>query len=208
MRSWGWKGSVWGLTHRQRVSPRAAVLDELEHAFLDRERCELDSVKDSVTNVFGWSIRTSIIHPLTKPQTHSCQDRYPWGRRPDFLPPYRHECATVSGESGEWSGRQYEPGFGINPSLDNEDAEGCTELVPWFHRKIRAWWNRVKSLDGEAKHAIYGDGMLDSLEISSPFLAAEGAVRITKPEIIHDSTLGWVWGEGPLYAKLTAPVEL
>lgn len=30
-------------------------------------------------------------------------------------------------------------------SLDDENAQGCTEIVPGFHRYIGSWWEKVKT---------------------------------------------------------------
>lgn len=75
-------------------------------------------------------------------------------------------------------------------SLDSESDEGCTEILPGFHKHIGAWWKTVEerghatngyvhSMDGlmlPADAALYGEFV--------PVPCNQGDVRITMPEFI------------------------
>lgn len=84
-------------------------------------------------------------------------------------------------------------------SLDEETIEGgCTELIPGFHRRLKEWWadttigsegrairgttgrvHEINSLWSAAAATKYGQFV--------PVPCAQGAVRITRPEIFHGS---------------------
>jgi hypothetical protein len=79
-------------------------------------------------------------------------------------------------------------------SLDDEDECGCTILVLGFHQQIQAWWERVRqrglNRSGHTTNAktIYlpeDERLFGKL---TPVPCKRGAIRITRPEILHGST--------------------
>ncbi|KAI9887442.1 MAG: hypothetical protein M1823_000779 [Watsoniomyces obsoletus] len=85
-------------------------------------------------------------------------------------------------------------------SLDDETIDGCTLLVPGFHRHIDAWWARVrkrKADKGEDPPTGFttniGTGVYtaeDKEEFGRfiPVPCTKGSIRISRPEIVHGST--------------------
>lgn len=79
-------------------------------------------------------------------------------------------------------------------SLDHEDPDGCTILVPGFHRHIREWWGRVEArgtaADGLTTNVNQRYRKEDEESFGSfvPFPCQRGGVRISRPELIHGST--------------------
>jgi len=79
-------------------------------------------------------------------------------------------------------------------SLDHEDEEGCTEIVPGFHKHIRTWWEKVKARGKVPNGHVHGLEKIylkDDIAEFGDFVrvpCAQGGVRITMPEILHGST--------------------
>lgn len=79
-------------------------------------------------------------------------------------------------------------------SLDDEDEDGCTILVPGFHRHIREWWARVEArgiaADGLTTNVSQKYTKEDQESFGSfvPVPCKRGGVRISRPELIHGST--------------------
>lgn len=84
-------------------------------------------------------------------------------------------------------------------SLDDETVEsGCTELIPGFHRHVKAWWVGVHATEHQDELTVGGlfhsVGKLWKSEHTRayggfvPFPCIAGAVRVTRPEILHGST--------------------
>ncbi|MCJ1396607.1 hypothetical protein MMC18_009498 [Xylographa bjoerkii] len=85
-------------------------------------------------------------------------------------------------------------------SLDDENEEGCTEIVPGFHKNIAHWWEAVCSR-ATAAGGKAPDGPVTGLEkiwtkedaknygdfVRIP--CTKGTARITMPEILHGSTM-------------------
>ncbi len=96
-------------------------------------------------------------------------------------------------------GRLVKSGRGINViqsslSLDDEDEDGCTMLVPGFHRWIAEWWARVverrENRDGYTTNAknIYTAQDQQDFGRLVPVPCKRGTIRISRPEILHGST--------------------
>ncbi|KAI9766266.1 MAG: hypothetical protein M1840_006680 [Geoglossum simile] len=79
-------------------------------------------------------------------------------------------------------------------SLDDEDENGCTILVPRFHTQIRTWWERVRQRGlnhlGHTTNAkiTYLPEDKRSFGKLMPVPCKRGAIRITRLEILHGST--------------------
>jgi len=79
-------------------------------------------------------------------------------------------------------------------SLDDEDENGCTLLVPGFNHYIHEWWAGVqaqnKDRSGRTTNAknIYSKDDAARFGKMVPAPCKAGAVRISKPTIIHGST--------------------
>ena len=79
-------------------------------------------------------------------------------------------------------------------SLDDEGADGCTLLVPGFHRHVASWWERVKARGqnrcGYTTNAntIYTPDDEKTFGNLTPVPCKRGTIRITRPEIVHGST--------------------
>lgn len=79
-------------------------------------------------------------------------------------------------------------------SLDDEDEDGCTILVPGFHRCIRQWWEQVEArgvaADGLTTNVsqIYTSQDKEKFGSFVPVPCKRGGVRISRPELIHGST--------------------
>lgn len=92
-------------------------------------------------------------------------------------------------------------------SFDDETPDGCTEIIPGFHRKIEDWWRRVESRgnapDGAVHNleSIYLQEDSDNLGDFIPVPCNRGDVRITKPEIVHGSTAS----QGPQIRRTILP---
>ena len=79
-------------------------------------------------------------------------------------------------------------------SLDDEVAEGCTMVMPGFHKHVREWWSRV-TMRGEDKGELIHDvkkiykqadeGRFGKFE---RVMCLRGDVRMTLPQMIHGST--------------------
>ena len=79
-------------------------------------------------------------------------------------------------------------------SMDDESEDGCTEVVPGFHRRIEEWWGEVRRR-GEAK-----EGLVQCVKESYrkedeerygefvPVVCKRGDVRMTMGAMIHGST--------------------
>jgi hypothetical protein len=90
-------------------------------------------------------------------------------------------------------------GRGINivqcsVSVDNEDSDGCTIVVPGFHRNIRQWWSRVEDR-GMAANGLttcvsktFTKDDAESFGHFIPTPCPRGGIRITRPDILHGST--------------------
>ena len=90
-------------------------------------------------------------------------------------------------------------GRGINivqcsVSVDNEESDGCTIVVPGFHRHIRQWWSRVEERGNAANglttcaSKIYTREDEDTFGRFIPTPCPRGGIRITRPDILHGST--------------------
>ncbi len=79
-------------------------------------------------------------------------------------------------------------------SVDDETADNCTLLVLGFHHSIHDWWGRVtargKATSGHTTNAknIYLPEDRQSFGPLVPVPCKRGAVRITRPDIMHGST--------------------
>ncbi|KAI9780352.1 MAG: hypothetical protein M1839_006775 [Geoglossum umbratile] len=79
-------------------------------------------------------------------------------------------------------------------SLDDEDEQNCTLVVPGFHRHIHEWWERVKQRKQDTSsyttNALKSYLSADQKDFGKlvPVPCKRGAVRISKPEILHGST--------------------
>jgi len=90
-------------------------------------------------------------------------------------------------------------GRGINivqcsVSVDNEESDGCTIVVPGFHRNIRQWWSRVEDRGNAANglttcaSKIYTREDEEDFGCFIPTPCPRGGIRITRPDILHGST--------------------
>ncbi|KAH0563233.1 hypothetical protein GP486_002201 [Trichoglossum hirsutum] len=79
-------------------------------------------------------------------------------------------------------------------SLDDEDNRNATILRPGFQRQLRAWWTLVKkrglATSGYTTNAQDKYTAEDSRKFGNliPVPCKRGAIRITKPEVVHGST--------------------
>ena len=79
-------------------------------------------------------------------------------------------------------------------SLDDEDVNGCTEIIPGFQTKIRQWWDKVgergKIPDGVVHEVrdIYTKDDERAFGEYQPVPCLRGWTRITMLEILHGST--------------------
>jgi Phytanoyl-CoA dioxygenase (PhyH) len=79
-------------------------------------------------------------------------------------------------------------------SMDDEDAEGCTIIVPGFHKHVREWWEGVVKGGGNKDGLVHGVGHIYRREEEERFgrfvsvVCRRGDVRMTLPEILHGST--------------------
>ncbi|PUU73473.1 hypothetical protein B9Z19DRAFT_1004396 [Tuber borchii] len=79
-------------------------------------------------------------------------------------------------------------------SVDNEREDGCTILVPGFHRNIRKWWSRVEARDKAANglttcvSKIYTADDEEAFGRFIPTPCPRGGIRITRSDILHGST--------------------
>ncbi len=85
-------------------------------------------------------------------------------------------------------------------SLDDETTDGCTLLVPGFHRHIDAWWERVRKRKAEkgedpptGRTTNLGSGLYAAEDKEDfgrfvPVPCTRGSIRISRPEIVHGST--------------------
>ena len=79
-------------------------------------------------------------------------------------------------------------------SLDDETAEGCTEILPGFHHRIKEWWESVEErghVTNGHVHSMEGLMLPEDEERYGNFVAvpcSRGDARITMPEIPHGST--------------------
>jgi len=79
-------------------------------------------------------------------------------------------------------------------SVDDEMEDNCTLLVLGFHHSIHEWWGRVtargKATSGHTTNAknIYLPEDRQSFGPLVPVPCKRGAVRITRPDIMHGST--------------------
>jgi hypothetical protein len=79
-------------------------------------------------------------------------------------------------------------------SIDDEEEDGCTIIVPGFHRHVREWWDQVvdrkEDKDGliHSVQHIYKDVDEVSFGTFKPVVCKRGDVRLTLPQIIHGST--------------------
>ncbi len=79
-------------------------------------------------------------------------------------------------------------------SLDDENAHGCTEIVPGFHKHIENWWKKVEARGRAPNGHVHG---LEKIYLKEniaeygdfvPVPCQRGGVRVTMPEILHGST--------------------
>ena len=79
-------------------------------------------------------------------------------------------------------------------SLDDESNDGCTLIVPGFHKHIREWWGKVRERREDTNGASHSVDLIYSPEdaaIYGKFITVKcrrGDVRMTKAQIIHGST--------------------
>lgn len=79
-------------------------------------------------------------------------------------------------------------------SVDDETEDNCTLLVLGFHHSIHDWWRRVtargKATSGHTTNAknIYLPEDRESFGPLVPVPCKRGAIRITRPDIMHGST--------------------
>ena len=106
--------------------------------------------------------------------------------------------------------RFLECGRGLNRiqtslTLTQENEENCTFVVPGFHRKLRQWWKDVVIReDAGVISRAAGDHNGNCLKINDlyriedkerygdfvPAVCGPGDIHVSRPEIIHGSTLG------------------
>src|SRR5579859_116168 len=79
-------------------------------------------------------------------------------------------------------------------SMDDEEEDGCTIIVPRFHRHMGEWWKEVIS-QGEDKDGVvhsvgYTYKKVDEERFGrfKPVVCKRGDIRLTLPQIIHGST--------------------
>ena len=81
-------------------------------------------------------------------------------------------------------------------SLDDESPNKCTKIIPGFQKHIAAWWERVISRGKATDGAVHGMDKIweasDATEFAdfTPVPYCRGDVRVTRPEIPHESTPG------------------
>lgn len=79
-------------------------------------------------------------------------------------------------------------------SLDNETADGCTVVVPGFHRHIKTWFSRASTrcdtAGGFTTNCSNSYHKEDQLRWGKPqpVPCSAFSLRITRPDIIHGST--------------------
>ena len=81
-------------------------------------------------------------------------------------------------------------------SMDDEETDGCTIVVPGFQNHIEEWWSEVVGR-GEVKdgltHSVektYRQSDVDRYGGFVPVVCKRGEVRVTMSQIIHGSTGG------------------
>lgn len=79
-------------------------------------------------------------------------------------------------------------------SIDDEEEDGCTIIVPGFQRHVKEWWNEVvrrgedkNGLVHSVEHTYKG---VDEMRFGrfKAVVCKRGEVRLTLPQIIHGST--------------------
>src|SRR6202035_3292624 len=83
-------------------------------------------------------------------------------------------------------------------SLDTEIVDGCIVLVPGFHHHIYVWYELLKTrgvleeMKGSTTsiQQLYTPTDILTFGRPEPFPCNTGDIRITRDEIIHDSTKG------------------
>ena len=79
-------------------------------------------------------------------------------------------------------------------SMDDECDDGCTIIVPKFHKHIKEWWSKVvareKATNGfqHSVESIYEDQDKQKYGIFKEVVCKKGDVRMTMASIIHGST--------------------
>ena len=79
-------------------------------------------------------------------------------------------------------------------SLDDETEDGCTEILPGFHKNIGEWWATVEERGAGTNGYVHSmDGLMlpadaDKYGDFVPVVCNRGDARITMPEIPHGST--------------------
>ncbi|RPA93276.1 hypothetical protein L873DRAFT_67820 [Choiromyces venosus 120613-1] len=99
-------------------------------------------------------------------------------------------------------------------SVDNEESDGCTIVVPGFHRNIREWWSRVEDRSmaaNELTTCVSKTFTKDDAEAFGYFIPSpcpRGRIRITRLDILHGSTpVSCLWCQMILPCYIAVPED-